>query len=62
MFYSFYSIHQRNYEVVSAHGCRQLDPAALLVKALTALAGRLSLSVGWENGPEPGLKAGSFNP
>ena len=30
------------------------------IKALTALIDRLSLSVGWENGPEPGLV--SFNP
>ena len=32
------------------------------IKALTALVGRLSLSVGWENGPEQGLKPVSFNP
>ena len=31
-------------------------------QALTALAGRLSLSVGLENGPEWGLKALSLNP
>ena len=28
----------------------------MYIKALTALLGRLSLSVGWENGPEQGLK------
>ena len=33
-----------------------------LIKALTALVGRLSLTVGWENGPERGLKTVSFNP
>ena len=33
-----------------------------IIKALTALVGRLSLSVGWENGLERGLKAASFNP
>ena len=32
------------------------------IKALTALVGRLSLSVGWENGPGQGLKIVSFNP
>ena len=32
------------------------------IKALTALVGRLSLSPGWENGPEWGLKTVSFNP
>ena len=32
------------------------------VRALTALLCRLSLSVGWENGPERGLKIVSFNP
>ena len=31
------------------------------IKALTALLGQLSLSVGWENGPERGLKTISFN-
>ena len=30
------------------------------IKALTVLVGRLSLSVGWENGPEPGFKTVSF--
>ena len=34
----------------------------LLIKALTALMGRLSLSVGWENGPDHELKTVSFNP
>ena len=35
-----------------------------LIKALTALVGRLSLSLSviWENGPERGLKTLSFNP
>ena len=33
-----------------------------IIKALTALVGRLSLSVGWENGPKQGLKTVSFNP
>ena len=32
-----------------------------MIKALTALVGRLSLSVGGENGPEQGLKTVSFN-
>ena len=32
------------------------------IKALIALVGRLSLIVGWENGPEHGLKTASFNP
>ena len=32
------------------------------IKALTALEGRLSLSVGCENGPEKGLKTISCNP
>ena len=32
------------------------------IKALTALLGRLSLTVGWENGPERGLETVSFNP
>ena len=27
-----------------------------LIKVLTALVGRLSLGVGWENGPEQGLR------
>ena len=27
-----------------------------IIKALTALVGRLSLSVGWKHGPERGLK------
>ena len=31
------------------------------IKALTALVGRVSLSVGWENGPERELKTISFN-
>ena len=31
------------------------------IKVLIALVGRLSLSVGWENGPELGLKTVSFN-
>ena len=31
-----------------------------IIKALTALVGELSLSVGWENGLERGLKTGSF--
>ena len=31
------------------------------IKVLTALVGRLSLSVGWENGPELRLKTVSFN-
>ena len=31
------------------------------IKALTALEGGLSLSVGWENGPEQGFKTVSFN-
>ena len=34
---------------------------AITIKAPTALMGRLSLSVGWENGPERGLKTVSFN-
>ena len=32
------------------------------IKALTALVGRLSLSVGWENSPERGPNIVSFNP
>ena len=32
------------------------------IKALTALVGRLSLSLGWENGPERGIKTVSLNP
>ena len=32
------------------------------IKALTALEGRLSLSVGWKTGPERGLKTVTFNP
>ena len=32
------------------------------IKTLTALVGWLSLNVGWENGPEWGLKTISFNP
>ena len=32
------------------------------IKALTALADRLSLSVGWENGSEQRRKTVSFNP
>ena len=32
-----------------------------VIKALTALVGRLSLSAGWKNGPERGLDC-SFNP
>ena len=35
---------------------------ASLIKALIVLVGRLSLSVGWENGLERGLKTVSFNP
>ena len=35
---------------------------ALKIKALTALVGRLSLSVGRGNGHEWGLKTVSFNP
>ena len=31
-----------------------------IIKALTALVGRLSLSVGWENGPERGRKTDSL--
>ena len=31
-------------------------------EALTALVGRLSLSVDWENGPERRFKTVSFNP
>ena len=33
-----------------------------IIKALTALTDQLSLSVGWENGLEQGLKTVSFNP
>ena len=33
-----------------------------LVKALTAMVGGCTLSVGWENCPERGLKTVSFNP
>ena len=32
------------------------------MKALIALVGRLSLSVGWDNVSERGLKTVSFNP
>ena len=32
------------------------------IKALTTLMGRLSLTVGWENRPERGLKTASFEP
>ena len=36
---------------------------SLIIKALTALVGRLALSADWEvNGPERGLKTVSFNP
>ena len=38
------------------------DLLSLKIKALTALLGRLSLSVGLENGPEQGLKTVSSNP
>ena len=31
------------------------------IKAMTALVGRLSLSVGWKKSPERGLKTVSFN-
>ena len=31
------------------------------IKAQKALVGRLSLSVGWQNGPERGLQTVSFN-
>ena len=34
----------------------------LEIKVLRALVGQLALSVGWENGPEWGLKTVSFNP
>ena len=34
----------------------------VVIKALTALVGRLSMSVGWKNGPERGLTIASFNP
>ena len=34
----------------------------LIIKALTALVGRLSLNVDCVNGPERGLKTVSFNP
>ena len=34
----------------------------MIIKALRALVGRLSLSVGWENGPERRLETVSFNP
>ena len=33
-----------------------------IIKAPTALVDQLSLNVGWENGPEEGLKTVSFNP
>ena len=33
----------------------------ITIKAMTTLVGRLSLSVGWENGPERRLKIVSFN-
>ena len=32
------------------------------IKALRALVDRLSLNIGWENGPERGLKTVSFTP
>ena len=32
------------------------------MKALTALVGRLSLTVGWNNGPKQGFATVSFNP
>ena len=34
----------------------------LKIKALTALVGRLSLSVGWKKDPERGLKTISYKP
>ena len=37
-------------------------PQEYEIKALTAKVGRFSLSVGWENNPERGLKTISFNP
>ena len=33
---------------------------SFVIKAQAALVGRLSLSVGWKNGPERGLKIVSF--
>ena len=47
--------------------CREVNrksqkSSPLTIKALTALVGRLSLSVGWENGSERVLKTVSFNP
>ena len=41
---------------------RHSERIASLIKALIALVGRLSLSVGWENGLERVLKTVSFNP
>ena len=35
---------------------QQLSDTAGIIKVLTALVGPLSLSVGWENGPERGIK------
>ena len=39
----------------------EVSLGAQIIKALTTLAGRMSLSVGGENGPEPGHKTVSFN-
>ena len=47
------------------HRCvnkEELQQSLSRIKALTALVGRLSLSLGWENGPEWELKTVLFNP
>ena len=43
--------------------CKQkvTDAVSIVIKALSALVGRLSLSVGLENCPERGLNTISFN-
>ena len=39
-----------------------LEVLFIRIKALKALVDRLSLSVGWKNGPKRALKTISFNP
>ena len=43
-------------------GILSLFTASLPIKVLRALVGQLSLSAGWENGPEQGLNTVSFYP
>ena len=39
----------------------RMPPFPIIIKALMALVGRLSLSVGWENDPQRGLKTVALN-